>query len=346
MTPGKQLRGGRMSSRAPRGSAATRLGGMGTLFHDGERAVQRRAGVERAAAQVGRSILSFVPAEFGAFLSRQPFVVVASQDLPGRVWASLVGGGVGFARALDDRQILLAGMPAPEDPLEGALERPQASIGVLAIEFGTRQRIRLNGAAQRTGDGILLTVAEAFGNCTKYIQRRLPAGQLNGSAAPTHRESAALDARQAALVRRADTFFIASAHPERGADASHRGGRPGFVEVANGGRRLTFPDYSGNRMFQTLGNLTINPRAGLLFLDWETGSTLQLTGQAQIVWDSQALRSRPGAERLVEITVDAVYEHERALPAPWRLIEPYRRNPPITLQGEEHGTGIATRPIW
>src|SRR5215472_8871938 len=307
MTPGKQLRGGRMSSRAPRGSAATRLGGMGTLFHDGERAVQRRAGVERAAAQVGRSILSFVPAEFGAFLSPQPFVVVASQDLPGRVWASLVAGGVGFARALDDRQILLAGMPAPEDPLEGALERPQASIGVLAIEFGTRQRIRLNGAAQRTGDGILLTVAEAFGNCTKYIQRRLPAGQLDESAAPTHRESAALDARQAALVRRADTFFIASAHPERGADASHRGGRPGFAEVTNAGRALRFPDYSGNRMFQTLGNLTVDPRVGLLFLDWSTGAALQITGRAAIVWDPDQVARYPGAERLVDVAIHAVH---------------------------------------
>ena len=84
---------------------------------------------------------------------------------------------------------------------------------MLAIEFGTRQRIRLNGIARRTGEGILLAVAEAFGNCPKFIQRRLPAGQLPGPAAPAHRESAALDARQAALVRRADTFFIASAHP-------------------------------------------------------------------------------------------------------------------------------------
>jgi len=299
------------------------------LFHDGERAVQRRAGVERVAAQVGRSIMSFVPAEFGAFLSRQPFVVVASQDQQGRVWASLIAGGVGFARALDDRQILLAGLPAPGDPLEGALERPPARIGVLAIEFGTRQRIRLNGAAQRTGEGVLLTASEAFGNCSKYIQRRLPAGQLTGPAAPAHRESAALDARQRALVRRADTFFIASAHPKRGADASHRGGRPGFVEVADGGRRLAFPDYSGNRMFQTLGNLTVNPRAGLLFLDWDTGNTLQLSGRAQIVWDAQALRSRPGAERLLEVSLDAVHEYERAMPASWSLIEPYPRNPPV-----------------
>jgi predicted pyridoxine 5'-phosphate oxidase superfamily flavin-nucleotide-binding protein len=346
MAPGMQHRAGRVSQRAPIAARATPPGGPGTPFHEGERAVQRRAGVERMAAQVGRNILSFVPAEFGAFLGRQPFVVVASQDQDGRVWASLIAGGAGFARSLDDRRILLAGMPAPGDPLEGALERPQARIGVLAIEFGTRQRIRLNGTAQRTGEGILLTVAEAFGNCPKFIQRRLPAGQLTGSAAPAHRQSAALDARQAVLVRRADTFFIASAHPWRGADASHRGGRPGFVELADAGRQLTFPDYSGNRMFQTLGNLTVNPRTGLLLLDWETGDTLQLTGRAQVLWDGHALGSRPGAERLVEVSVDAVHEHERAMPARWSLIEPYRRNPPVNPLEEQHRTGMATRPAW
>jgi len=329
MAPGIQRGGGRVSQRPPGATKDVPPGGVTTPFHCGERAVQRRAGVEQTAAQVGRNIVSFVPAEFGAFLARQSFVVVASQDTPGRVWASLIAGSVGFARALDDRQILLAGRPAPGDPLAGALEWPQARIGVLAIEFATRQRIRLNGVAQRTGEGILLTVTEAFGNCSKFIQRRLPAGQLTGSAAQSHHESAALDARHAALVRRADTFFIASAHPERGVDASHRGGRPGFAEVADRGRRLTFPDYSGNRMFQTLGNLTVNPRTGLLFMDWETGNTLQLSGQAQIIWDARALRSRPGAERLVEITVDAVHEHERAMPARWNLIEPYRRNPPV-----------------
>src|SRR5215475_7861302 len=329
MAPGEQPQGGHLSQRAPTASAGTPPGRVTALFHEGERAVQRRAGVERVAAQVGRNILSFLPPGFGTFLSRQPFVVVASQDEHGRIWASLLAGRVGFVRALDDRQILLAGRPAPGDPLEGAYERAQARIGVLAIEFGTRQRIRLNGIAQRTGEGVVLTVTEAFGNCPKYIQRRLLAGQPTEPAAPAPRRSEALDARQAALVRRADTFFIASAHPQRGADASHRGGRPGFAEVADNGRRLAFPDYSGNRMFQTLGNLTVNPRTGLLFLDWDTGNTLQLSGRAQIVWDAQALRSRPGAERLVEITVDVVHEHERAMPAYWNLIEPDRRNPPV-----------------
>ena len=102
--------------------------------------------------------------------------MAASQDQHGRVWASLLAGGIGFARALDDRRILLAGVPAPGDLLEDAPDQARARIGVLAIKFATRQRIRLNGAAQRAGDGILLTVTEAYGNCAKYIQRPVLTG--------------------------------------------------------------------------------------------------------------------------------------------------------------------------
>jgi predicted pyridoxine 5'-phosphate oxidase superfamily flavin-nucleotide-binding protein len=303
-----------------------------TVFHEGERAVQRRAGVERVAAQVGRNILPFVPVELGEFLAEQPFVVVASQDQRGRVWASLLVGGPGFARSLDDRRVLLAGVPAPGDPLRAALQRPGARVGVLAIEFDTRIRIRLNGVAEHRPDGILLTIEEAFGNCPKYIQRRLPTEALATSRPRATRDSETLDDRQTALARRADTFFIASAHPQRGADASHRGGRPGFVEVSDDGRRLTFPDYSGNRMFQTLGNLAVNPYAGLLFLDWVSGTALQLTGTARIVWDEQAVAARPGAERVVEFAVESVHEQQRALAARFSLIEPHRLNPPVNRQ--------------
>jgi predicted pyridoxine 5'-phosphate oxidase superfamily flavin-nucleotide-binding protein len=209
----------------------------------------------------------------------------------------------------------------------------RARIGVLAIEPATRRRIRLNGVAELTEAGILVTVAEAYGNCTKYIQRRIPAGPPlasateEGAATTSAGESEALDAHQAALVRGADTFFIASSHPERGADASHRGGRPGFVRVAADGRTLTFPDDSGNRMFQTLGNLTVDPRAGLLLVNWGTGGTLQVTGRAQIGWDPGG--SWPGAERLIVFTVEGVLERERVLPQHWNLIEPFSRNPPL-----------------
>jgi predicted pyridoxine 5'-phosphate oxidase superfamily flavin-nucleotide-binding protein len=304
---------------------------MTRYFHEGELAVQRRAGVEDVAQRVGAGNLgNALGPDLDDFLAEQPFVVVASTDGAGRVWASLLVGDPGFARVLDERRLLLAALPLPDDPLAAALELEAPRLGVLAIDPLTRTRIRINGRAERVDEGVVVAVEEAFGNCQKYIQRRAPVAPMDLSARGTaHRSGTALAADQRALVSAADTFYIASAHAERGADASHRGGGPGFVEVAADGAWLRFPDYQGNRMFQTLGNLTVDPRSGLLFIDWQTGTTLQVSGRAQIVWDADEVALRPGAQRLVAVDIDAVHEHERALPAPWLLIEPSRVNPPV-----------------
>ena len=97
-------------------------------------------------------------------------------------------------------------------------------------------------------------------------------------------EGAGLDAEAEALIRGADTFFIASGNPDGSLDASHRGGEPGFVSILEDGT-LEVPDYPGNHMYNTLGNLEVNPRAGLVFLDFTSGRTLQLTGTAEVVWE-------------------------------------------------------------
>ena len=81
-------------------------------------------------------------------------------------------------------------------------------------------------------------------------------------------------------------------------------------------------------MFQTLGNLEVDPHAGLLFVDWERGDTLQLSGRATVIWDPVQVAVWPRAERLVEVTIDAAQYHRRALPLRWELIEPSRLNPP------------------
>ena len=90
-----------------------------------------------------------------------------------------------------------------------------------------------------------------------------------------------------------------------GADVSHRGGEPGFVRVA-APYRVLIPDYSGNMMFNTLGNLAADPRVGVLVIDFDSGATLQISGRATIVWERAAVATFAGAERLVEIEVEAV----------------------------------------
>ena len=323
--------------------------GEAAVFHEGECAVQRRAGVERDAARVGGIVGSRIPRQYAEFLSSQVFVVVAGSDARGRAWASALAGPAGFARALDDRRLLLAGELAAADPLAAAFKPPGGLIGILAIEPGTRTRIRLNGAGVRTAEGIAVDVSEVFGNCRKYIQQREqeqavrePGGERDPGrglvadrpgAPPARAERSALSAGQAGLIRRADTFFIASSHPQRGADASHRGGRPGFAELSVDARTLRFPDYPGNRMFQTLGNIATNPRVGLLFAEWETGSVLQLTGRARIEWDDEQVARWPGAERLVEVRISAVRERAGVMPGGWRLIEASRVNPPLGTSG-------------
>ena len=310
-------------------------------YHAGELAVQARAGVQELAHRIGNSIRPSIPAAAQEFLRGQPLLVVASLDADGRVWASLLAGPPGFARALDERTVLIAARPAAGDPLGDNL-RTGAPIGLLAIEFATRKRMRLNGVAEvlsagtggRPGAGLPLRVhaQQVYSNCPKYIQARewtaIPDGRAGGDpgSSPTLSRGRALTADQQRWIERADTFFIATAHPEGGADASHRGGLPGFVRIQDDGR-LVFPDYAGNTMFNTLGNIVANPGSGLLFVDFETGATLQLTGRADVVWDADRTAAFAGAERVVAFDVDEAIEIAGAYPLRSRFVSYSPFNP-------------------
>jgi uncharacterized protein len=300
------------------------------VFHEGETAVQRRVGVFESAARLGpRMVQRRLDAEFAGFLAAQPFVVVASSVAPGQVWASMLAGPPGFARATSPQHVVVRAQIDETDPLSRALQDGAAAVGLLVIEPGTRSRIRINGVGQRTPRGLEVELTEVFGNCPKYIQRRVPKAIRERPEPAGGRTAARLDGEQRAFVEAADTFFIASRHPGRGADASHRGGRPGFVAVSAQGRSLTFPDYKGNNMFQTLGNLTVEPAVGLLFIDWDTGRTLQLSGHAEVVWADERVERWPGAQRLVEVAIDAVIDREFGSPLRWEFVEAHRLNPPV-----------------
>lgn len=80
-------------------------------------------------------------------------------------------------------------------------------------------------------------------------------------------------------------------------------------------------------MFNTLGNIAINPQTGLLFIDFESGSTLQLTGKTSIIWDAQQMTEFVGAERLVEFQIEQVLFITDASPLRWRFGEYSPYNP-------------------
>lgn len=293
---------------------------MRNVYHSGEREVQARAGVRDMAERIGRGIRSSIPGVAQAFLRHLPFAVAGSRDSRGRVWASILTGEPGFLEAIDDRTIRIAATPPAGDPLWESLDRG-GHLGMLAIDFASRQRMRVNGTAEVLADGtIRLTTQEVFSNCQKYIQaRNVEDGAVSAQGPGPARRANALTAGQQRWIERADTFFVASAHEEAGADASHRGGLPGFVKIRDS-RRVAWPDYEGNMMFQTLGNIAANPNAGLLFVNFETGTTLQITGKARIEWDPEAAKEFAGAERVVEFEAEQVIEIPNAVPLRWNFI--------------------------
>jgi hypothetical protein len=295
-------------------------------YHPGQRAVQARAGDTTVAERLERGIRPALPDPAQEFLAGLPLLFVAAAGPDGSVWASVLSGPPGFIDTPDDRTLTVAAHPPAGSPLAQALGAGPAPVGLLGIEPETRRRIRVNGSGARGPGGFELRTEQVYSNCPKYIQRRHVTAAAPAAAAAVERER--LTAADRRLLTAADTFVIATAGPDGGADASHRGGTPGFVSVHDD-THLSFPDYSGNTMYMTLGNLASNPRAGLIFLDWATGDALQISGRAVIDWSPERAAALPGAQRVVDFTVERVIATTGAVPYRWALDERSRFNPPV-----------------
>ncbi|MBD2168435.1 pyridoxamine 5'-phosphate oxidase family protein [Calothrix membranacea FACHB-236] len=295
-------------------------------FHSGEIIVQTQAGVREEAQRLCHVISSSIKPSAEEFLRQQQLAVASTVDTNARVWASLLTGQPGFITALNTQTIQINAIPIATDPLHPNLQSND-DIGLLVIDLINRRRLRLNGKAEVYQENIKVEIQQVFFNCPKYIQvRHIQKAVTDSIEAPETFVTDTLNETNQLWITQADTFFIASYHPESGADASHRGGFPGFVQVVNS-HQLIFPDYSGNNMFQTFGNLSVNPNAGLLFIDFAQGHTLQLTGKAKIIWDAERLTEFAGAQRLVEFDIEQVLESKNATSLCWRFGEYSPVNP-------------------
>ena len=295
-------------------------------WHSGERQLHVLAGVADKMKQIGaRVIRDYMPDQHREFFQQLPFMVLGSVDAQGDAWASILTGHPGFAVSPEPRRLRVNAMPPAEDPACDNIQQGMA-LGMLGIELETRRRNRVNGVvSQLDEEGFELEVEHSFGNCPQYIQKRDYSwvGDEHQSR-PSRFVADELNEAARRMIRQADTLFVASyvddpVSGKRSVDVSHRGGRAGFVQVEQ--NRLTIPDFSGNFHFNTLGNFMVNPRAGLLFIDFETGDLLQLTGQTELVLSGSIISTFKGAERLWHLDVKHMVYRPAALPLRWSFTE-------------------------
>jgi predicted pyridoxine 5'-phosphate oxidase superfamily flavin-nucleotide-binding protein len=297
-------------------------------FHSGEIAVQERAGVRDIAEDVGEGIVDHLPPGASGFLELRQMAVLGTVDSDGRLWASVVTGQPGFIETVDDRTLKIAARVSSSDPLFRNLAK-EGHVALFAPDFVATRRVRVHGRGVNKQGAIYIRTEEVYGNCRRYLQERLFIGERKTSATDQTAETGnALSAAQQQQISQADTFFIATDNPGRGADVSHKGGNPGFVRVVDD-KHLAFPDYNGNSMFNTLGNLTVNPHAGLLFIDFDSGRTLQLSGRASIDWAAARIAKFAGAERVVDFELEKIIDNPAGFPLTAKFRQFSRSNPKL-----------------
>jgi len=295
-------------------------------FHQGEQIIQQKLGVRTQMENFGRRVIrDHMPEQHQRFYEQLPFLIAGHSDVEGRVWASILVGQPGFAVAESARQLDIKALPVQGDPLADSLISG-LDIGLLGIELESRRRNRMNGRVSRVDDdGFSISVGQSFGNCPQYIQLRDHYFVAPNPTPKVERHST-LDKAAKDLIMGADSFYVASSSGDsaigdtRGADASHRGGKPGFVKVEESGD-LLIPDFPGNNHFNTLGNFVENPAAGLLFIDFESGDLLSLSGQAEILWQHEDQQHYQGAQRFWRFRSEVVVRIHGALPLRWTFRE-------------------------
>lgn len=285
-------------------------------FHAGELAAQARAGVQ-APGMAG--IRPFMPDQHRDFFALLPYLFIATVDEAGWPVATVLTGAPGFVSSPDPTTLEIHAGPRAGEP-GGELFRAGRPFGALGLDFATRRRNRANGVIEAAdAPGLRLKVLQSFGNCPQYIQTRAVEA-TPASSVPA--EAVAVDAPEVlAQIAAADTFFVATVSGSAengGVDISHRGGLPGFVKIMDG--QLVVPDFRGNRFMNTLGNLIENPRAALLFVDFDTGDLLHLRGRVEIDWDPPAGRAWPeGVQRQWRFRPEQAWRRLAALPLRWEF---------------------------
>ena len=265
-------------------------------FDAGEPAVQEVAGDSEQVGRVLRGMRHDLSGGARDFLERRRMLFVASVD-GDDVWASVLYGEPGFVATPDERTVLARARGPRIAP---------GPVGLLAIERSSCCSTRVHGTGTLTRQGLRVSVDRVSGGCSS-ARRHTAATVGRGARVRSGSEYRTLSGADHHLIAEADTFYVATA-AYGGAVASRRCGPPGLVSVQGG--RVQFPDTTGGALYMSLGDVVANPRIGLLFLDWETGDALQLSGGAELDLDS----------RTVRVEVERAVRTPGAVPYRWILL--------------------------
>ncbi|KAJ8906072.1 hypothetical protein NDN08_002571 [Rhodosorus marinus] len=297
----------------------------GYAFHSGELALQKRDGTAETASRLN----SYIKTEIDVVLGRNDFfhelrtVYMSTIDESGNLWVSEISGESGFLHAQDPKTLTVKmskAMVVPGDPFLENVERSKdRRVGMIAIKFDIARRYRTNGtlsAFSPDGD-VAVSVEEAFGNCPKYIQHRKIVGRRTQMGIETL-SGERLSPEAMAQISNSNTFFLGTINKNGNSDLSHRGGYEGFIQ-AKSPTEIEWPEYGGNGMFMSLGNLMNDRRASLLFVDHEkSGDVLQVTGEAECEWGRTDVE---GTGRVMRFKVKECKLHPCASPYEWMFEE-------------------------
>ncbi|POR38466.1 Uncharacterized protein TPAR_01325 [Tolypocladium paradoxum] len=334
-----------------------------STFHEGESAVRQMLKVPPSENPTSPGL----PAPYAMRVQQSPLVALGTLDAQGRPWTTVWGGERGFAGPVAQGVLgFSSDVDTRHDPVFGALWEGAGEDGLvqpgggrgkmmaaLAIDLETRDRVKLAGvmmagSAKEEAVQAAMAVTESLGNCPKYlnkkdVRRHSPAGARLVS------EGLPLPEEALALVDKADMFFLSSTNGET-MDTNHRGGTQGFVRVVRNDEEdvvLVYPEYSGNRLYQTLGNLRVNPLIGIVVPDYDTSDVLYLTGSSSILVGHDASSLIARTNLAVKITVTSARFVKAGLPFQGTLGEPSPYNPPLRhllAEKDPHVADPSARP--
>ncbi|KAF1911989.1 hypothetical protein BDU57DRAFT_523264 [Ampelomyces quisqualis] len=316
----------------------------------------------------------------GYMLQHGPLLALGTLDSQSRPWTTLWGGSPGFSQPLGGGLIGIRTLVDSTqdavvkalmgDTVDGEMSEPKDGgnmLAGLAIDLMTRKRVKIAGKmiagtvqeidAEFEEDGgskfttkqkqiqLVTKIEQSLGNCPKYLnQYKLRPAKIDSdllSASPCLTEEGKN------LIGRSDMFFLTTS-TKQDMDVNHRGGPPGFVRIMSGDQ-FVYPEYSGNRLYQSLGNLQLNPKIGVTFPDYETGDVLYTTGTAVILVGADAASLLPGSNLAVKITIAETRLVRRGLPFRGVRHTPSPYNPrvrPLAKEGNiKSNISSATKPI-